>query len=50
MASLYEQGNLLITSNLEFSRWREIFADDTIAAAMIDRLIHHAEVLTLDGE
>ena len=33
-----------------FSRWGEIFADDTIAAAMIDRLVHHAEVHTLDGE
>ncbi|WBL19131.1 IS21-like element helper ATPase IstB [Citricoccus sp. NR2] len=50
VASRYEQGSLLITSNLPFSRWGEIFADDTIAAAMIDRLIHHSEVLTLDGE
>lgn len=50
VASRYEQGSLLITSNLAFSRWGEIFADDTIAAAMIDRLVHHAEVLTLDGE
>ena len=50
VASRYEQGSLLITSNLAFSRWGEIFADDTIAAAMIDRLVHHAEVLALDGE
>lgn len=50
VAARYEQGSLLITSNLAFSRWGEIFADDTIAAAMIDRLVHHAEVLTLDGE
>lgn len=35
---------------LPFSRWGEIFADEPIAAAMIDRLIHHSEVLTLDGE
>lgn len=50
VASRYEQGSLLITSNLSFSRWGEIFTDDVVAAAMIDRLIHHAEVLTLDGE
>ncbi|GAA2027524.1 hypothetical protein GCM10009720_04060 [Yaniella flava] len=50
MASRYEQGSLLITSNLSFSRWGEIFTDDVVAAAMIDRLVHHAEVLTLDGE
>ena len=50
VASRYEQGSLLITSNLSFSRWGEIFTDDVVAAAMIDRLVHHAEVLTLDGE
>ena len=37
-------------SNLSFGRWGEIFTDDVVAAAMIDRLVHHAEVLTLDGE
>ena len=31
-------------------RWGEIFADDIVAAAMIDRLVHHAEVLTLGGQ
>jgi len=50
VASRYEQGSLLITSNLGFGRWGEIFTDDVVAAAMIDRLVHHAEVLTLDGE
>lgn len=50
MASRYEQGSLLITSNLAFSRWGEIFTDDVVAAAMIDRLVHHAEVISLDGD
>ncbi|GAB3843934.1 IS21-like element helper ATPase IstB [Nesterenkonia populi] len=50
IAARYEQGSLLITSNMAFSRWGEIFTDEAVAAAMIDRLIHHAEVLTLDGE
>lgn len=41
---------MLVTSNLPFGRWGETFADDVIAAAMIDRLVHHAEVLTLTGD
>ena len=35
---------------MPFGRWGEIFSDDIVAAAMIDRLVHHAEVLTLAGE
>ena len=50
IANRYEQGSIIITSNLPFARWGEVFGDDTIAAAMIDRLIHHAEVINLDGE
>lgn len=50
VAARYEQGSILITSNLPFGRWGEIFGDDIVASAMIDRLVHHAEVLPLDGE
>ena len=50
IAARYEQGSLLVTSNMPFGRWGEIFSDDIVAAAMIDRLVHHAEVLTLTGE
>lgn len=50
VASRYEQGSILVTSNMPFGRWGEIFSDDIIAAAMIDRLVHHAEVLTLAGD
>lgn len=50
IASRYEQGSVLVTSNLPFGRWGETFADDVVAAAMIDRLVHHAEVLTLTGD
>jgi hypothetical protein len=35
---------------LPFGRWGETFSDDVVAAAMIDRLVHHAEVLTLTGD
>ena len=50
VASRYEQGSIIVTSNLPFGRWGETFSDDVIAAAMIDRLVHHAEVLALSGE
>lgn len=50
VASRYEQGSILVTSNMPFGRWGEIFSDDIVAAAMIDRLVHHAEVLTLAGD
>ena len=38
---------MIVTSNKPFSRWGEIFGDDVVAAAMIDRLVHHAEILSL---
>ncbi|GIH02803.1 hypothetical protein Rhe02_08700 [Rhizocola hellebori] len=47
IASRYEQGSIMVTSNLPFGRWGEVFGDEVVAAAMIDRLVHHAEVLTL---
>jgi DNA replication protein DnaC len=50
VAALYEQRSILVTSNLPFGRWGEVFGDEVVAAAMIDRLVHHAEVLTLSGE
>jgi DNA replication protein DnaC len=50
IASRYEQASVLVTSNLPFGRWGETFSDDVVAAAMIDRLVHHAEVLTLTGD
>jgi hypothetical protein len=46
----YERASLIVTSNKPFSAWGEIFGDEITAAAMIDRLVHHAEVLALkDG-
>lgn len=50
VASRYEQASIMVTSNLPFGRWGETFSDDVVAAAMIDRLVHHAEVLTLTGD
>jgi DNA replication protein DnaC len=38
----YERASLIVTSNKPFSAWGEIFGDDVVAAAMIDRFVHHA--------
>ena len=45
----YEQRSVIITTNLEFSRWVGIFYDEQMTAAMIDRLIHHGHLLLFDG-
>lgn len=46
----YERASLIVTSNKPFGRWGEVFGDDVVAAAMIDRLVHHAEVISLKGD
>ena len=46
----YERASVIVTSNKPFSGWGEIFGDDIVAAAMIDRLVHHAEILALKGD
>jgi DNA replication protein DnaC len=46
----YERASLIVTSNKPFGRWGEVFGDDTVAAAMIDRLVHHADVIALKGD
>jgi len=45
-----ERASLIVTSNKPFGRWGEVFGDDTVAAAMIDRLVHHADVIALKGD
>jgi DNA replication protein DnaC len=46
----YERASLIVTSNKPFSAWGEIFGDDAVAVAMIDRLVHHSEILSLKGD
>ena len=46
----YERASLIVTSNKPFSAWGDIFGDEVTAAAMIDRLVHHAEILALKGD
>jgi DNA replication protein DnaC len=50
VSARYEQASLIVTSNKAFSAWGEIFGDEVTAAAMIDRLVHHTEILALKGD
>ncbi len=49
VSTRYEHASLILTSNLPFSAWGTVFGDQAVAAAMIDRIVHHADVLQLKG-
>jgi DNA replication protein DnaC len=49
-AERYERGSLLITTNLEFSRWVEVFGDAVLTAALLDRVTHHSHILLFQGD
>jgi DNA replication protein DnaC len=50
VSARYERASLIVTSNKAFTAWGEIFGDPVVAAAMIDRLVHHAEIINMKGE
>src|ERR671928_2164376 len=50
VSARYERASVIVTSNKPFSAWGEIFGDEIVAAAMIDRLVHHAQILALKGD
>ncbi len=45
----YERGPILLTSNTSFAEWGALLGDDVLASALLDRLLHHAEVVTING-
>lgn len=50
VSRVYERRSLVVTTNLPFARWSEVFLDATAAAAVIDRVVHHATILKTEGE
>jgi DNA replication protein DnaC len=50
IAHRYERASLIITANQPFSEWHSIFADKSMTVAAVDRLIHHAHLMELQGE
>jgi DNA replication protein DnaC len=50
IAKVYEHRSLMVTTNLPFPRWSEVFQDATAAAAVIDRIVHHSTILQTEGK
>ena len=48
LAERYERGSVLLTSNLAFSQWEQIFKDPMTTAAAVDRLVHHSVIVELN--
>ncbi|SRR5258706_2727942 len=48
--SRYEQGSTILTSNTSFTEWGRLMSDEVLATALLDRLLHHAEVITVNGK
>lgn len=46
----YERNSTIITTNINFSQWDEVFGDPLIAGAIVDRILHHATVVTIKGK
>jgi len=46
----YERGSVLVTSNLPFDEWTEIFGSERLTGALLDRLTHHVHILEMNGE
>ncbi|HHV77969.1 MAG TPA: ATP-binding protein [Syntrophothermus lipocalidus] len=49
-SSRYERGSMIITTNLEFPEWNQIFGDEKMTAALLDRVTHNAHILITNGE
>jgi hypothetical protein len=50
VARRYERRSIIVTSNRSFEQWGEILGDAMVAAALIDRLVHHATMISLKGK
>jgi DNA replication protein DnaC len=46
----YERQSIVMTTNLEFSKWPQVFHSEQLTGALLDRLTHHAHILTMNGE
>ncbi|HEU5382451.1 MAG TPA: IS21-like element helper ATPase IstB [Ktedonobacteraceae bacterium] len=49
VAARYEHGSILLTSNTNFAEWGSLLGDEVLATALLDRLLHHAEVIAING-
>lgn len=49
MAAAYEKQSVVVTTNIEFSKWGTVFGDDKLASAVIDRIVHHGRLVEFNG-
>src|SRR3954464_12924216 len=50
VSARYERGSIILTSNKSYTDWGAVFGDQTIAAAILDRLLHHSTTINIRGE
>ncbi len=50
ISELYERSSIVITSNKPFEQWSEMMGDEIMTTALLDRLLHHAQVFSLQGD
>ena len=50
LAQRYERASVIVTTNLEFSEWVQLFAEEKLTAALLDRLTHRYQVFLMNGE
>ena len=46
----YERGSVLVTTNLPFDEWTDVFGSERLTGALLDRLTHHVHILAMNGE
>ena len=46
----YERGSIMVTTNLPFDEWTEVFGSERLTGALLDRLTHHVHILEMNGE
>ena len=46
----YERGSTMVTTNLPFDEWAEVFGSERLTGALLDRLTHHVHILEMNGE
>ena len=46
----YERGSVMVTTNLPFDEWTEVFGSERLTGALLDRLTHHVHILEMNGE
>ena len=49
IARRYEKGSVILTSNKAFTEWGQVFTDDVLATAILNRFLHHCDVITING-